>query len=317
MGPQPDYYGVLGVAESATQDEIKKVYRQLAKKYHPDSRGGDKAAEERFKQISEAYSVLSDPQKRREYDLSRRGGFMGGGNSGFGGGPGSYQVHFGDDSFENIQDVFSNLFGGFNGRGRQAPFNQGAGGGFNDLFNQGQTPPPGQSSRGADMESVITIPFELGVNGGETIVKTGSGKKVKIKIPPGTETGKKIRIRGQGAPGANRTAPGDLYITIRVSNHMEFERRGQDIHSNVYINVAEAILGAEIQVKTISGKMVKLKIPAGTSSAKFFRLPGMGVQLDGKKGDHYVRVEIDVPQNLTMNQKREFRNWARKLGLID
>lgn len=309
MNPQVNYYEVLGVREDASAEEIKKAYRRLAKEYHPDSRGGDKKAEEHFKRISEAYSILSDPQKRQQYDLMRRGGFSG--FEGFdyrGRGTGSYRVNFGDN-ISDFGDLFSNLFGGMGAGERQGEslFNS-----FEEMFRQRRP----SRARGADMESTITVPFDMAINGGETIIKTGGDRRVKIKIPAGIEDGKKIRIRGHGAPSRAGGEPGDLYLTIRVAAHPEFERQGNDIHSHVYINMAEAVLGAEVNVKTVSGKEVKLKIPPGTSSAKIFRLPGMGVRSENGVGDHFVRVEIDVPTDLSMSQKREFREWARKVGLI-
>lgn len=306
MNSQANYYEVLGVREDASAEEIKKAYRRLAKEYHPDSRGGDKKAEEHFKKISEAYSVLGDPQKRQQYDLMRRSGFSGFEGFDFRGpGSGSYRVNFGDNS-NDIGDIFSNLFGG-GGRQGESLFNN-----FEEIFRQKKP----SRARGADMETTITVPFEMAINGGETIIKTGGDRRVKIKIPAGIEDGKKIRIRGQGAPSKSGAEPGDLYLTIKVAAHPEFERRGNDIHSYLYINMAEAVLGAEVNVKTVSGKEVKLKIPAGTSSAKIFRLPGMGVKAETGVGDHFVRVEIDVPADLSMSQKREFREWARKVGLI-
>ena len=265
MSAPVDYYKILGVSESASQDEIKRAYRQLAKEYHPDSRGGDKAAEEQFKKISEAYSVLSDSQKRSQYDMMRRGGFTSD-SFNFGGNPGSYRVQFGEGLADDLQGIFSNLFGGVNGgrKTSQNPF--GGGMNFDDLFGQRQT----QSSRGSDMESTITVPFEMAINGGETVINTGSGKKVKIKIPAGVEDGKKIRVRGQGGPSGYGGEPGDLYLIIRIAAHPDFERKANDIHSRIYINIAEAVLGTEIFAGTVSGKRVKLKIPPGTSSGKLF-----------------------------------------------
>ncbi len=309
MSAQRDYYKVLGVSVTASQDEIKQAYRRLAKQHHPDSQGGNKAAEEKFKMISEAYSVLGDAEKRQKYDMMHRHGFSGdgfnfGGNSRRGE-PG--QNPFGGGFSGNLHDIFSNLFGD---SPEDNPF---SGGGFDDRFTRTQRQ---KVARGADMESTITVPFEMAVNGGETVIKTGSGKRIKIKIPEGAEDGKKIRLRGQGAPSPNSGEPGDLYLTIKVAAHAEFERRGFDIYSNVYINIAEAVLGTEVFANTVSGKKVKLKIPPGTSSGKVFRLPNMGIKAEGKEGNHYVRIEIDVPPNLSMGQKREFKFWAKKLGLI-
>ncbi len=310
MRPDVDYYKILGVDENATQEEIKKAYRKLAKQYHPDSKGGDKKAEEKFKEISEAYSVLSDEKKRNQYDMMRHGGFSSGSYNFGGGSPGSYEVHFGNEGiFENLHDIFGNLFGGFNGqRGSQRRSSP-----FEEVFSQQQR---SHASRGSDMQTSITIPFDLAARGGETIIQTGTNKKVKIKIPVGIEDGKKIRVRGQGAPSTTGGAPGDLYVTIHVAPHPEFERKGLDIYTTARINIAEAILGTEKQVQTVTGKRIKLKIPPGTGSGKVFRLPGMGIKSASGTGDHYVRVEVDVPTNLSMTQRREFKNWAKKVGLI-
>lgn len=309
-----DYYKVLGISESASQDEIKKAYRKLAKENHPDSRGGDKAAEEKFKQISEAYSVLGDSQKRSQYDMMRRGGFSGEGFGFPGGNSGSYSVQFGEGLADNLQDIFSNLFGGgFNGGGQtsQNPF--GGRPNFNDFA--GSRDHPRNTRRGTDMESTITVPFEMAVNGGETVINTGTGKKVKIKIPSGVEDGKKIRIRGQGGPSKSGGPNGDLYLIIKVAAHPDFERKGNDIHSRIYINIAEAVLGTEVYAGTVSGKRAKLKIPPGTSSGKLFRLPGLGVP-GSSSGDHYVRIEIQSPEELSIAQKRDFKSWAKKAGLL-
>jgi len=312
MNPQADYYHVLGVREDASQDDIKKAYRRLAKEYHPDSRGGDKTAEEQFKKISEAYRILSDREKRQQYDVLRRSGFIGSDRFDFqGSNPGSYRVEF-EEGFGNVSDIFDNLFSGFEKSGGRGEEFFGSGMNIEDIFRQKSNP----HFRATDMESTITIPFEMAINGGETIIKTGSGSKVKIKIPPGTDDDKKIRLRGHGGVAPESGQAGDLYLTIKVTPHPEFERRGQDIHSKIYINLAEAVLGAEVQVRTVNGKMAKLKIPGGTSSAKVFLLPGMGVKTASGQGDHYVRIEIDVPANLSLAQKREFKAWARKIGLV-
>lgn len=315
MNPQVDYYEILGVPEDASLEDIKKAYRRLAKEYHPDSRGGDKAAEEQFKKISAAYSILSDKQKRHQYDVIRRNNsFLGSDGFNFqGSNPGSYRVEFGE-GMGDIGDIFSNLFGGGLGQG-SSPGEGFFGGKMNmeDMFRSKNSAP----QRGVDMESTITVPFEMAINGGETIIKTGSGRRVKIKIPAATEDGKKIRLRGHGAPSPNGREAGDLYLTIKVTGHPEFERRGDDIHSSIYINVAEAILGTEVEVKTINGKQAKLKVPPGTSSAKIFRLPGLGVKNALGYGDHFVRIEIDIPSGISISQKREFKAWARKLGLIN
>ncbi|NIV03979.1 DnaJ domain-containing protein, partial [Candidatus Saccharibacteria bacterium] len=221
MNPNVNYYDILGVTERAEQEEIKTAYRRLAKEYHPDSKGGNKAAEEKFKQISEAYGILGNEKKRREYDILRRGGFGGPGGSNFrGSGPGSYNVNFGEGLFDNINDIFNNLFGSeFGGRkgSRGSPF--GSTTGNEDLFSQKRH---SRERRGSDSESTIKIPFELAINGGDTIIRTRANRKIKIKIPPGTEDGTRIRLRGHGNSSPNGGDNGDLYLTIKIKSHEEF-----------------------------------------------------------------------------------------------
>ncbi|RMG66854.1 MAG: J domain-containing protein [Calditrichaeota bacterium] len=315
MDPRKDYCKILGVSETASQDEIKRAYRELAKKYHPDAVGGDKAKEERFKEISEAYSVLSDPAKRKEYDTMRRNPFAGQqGGYDFQGAPGGFRVHFESADLGDLSD----LFGDFVGRGSRTGESFSRFFDLGDLFgNARQKTRTRRATTGADVEAQITIPFELAVNGGETVISTGTGKRIKIKIPPGTEDGKRIRIRGQGQPSPNGGPAGDLFVVIRVAPHPEFERKGKDIYSTLHINLAEAVLGTEKTVQTVGGKRVKLKIPPGTSSGKLFRLPGLGVPAENGAGDHYVRVLVDVPEHLTPGQRKEFKEWAKKVGLIN
>ncbi len=213
MSAQIDYYKILGVSEDASEEEIKQAYRRLAKEFHPDSQGGDKAAEEQFKKISEAYNVLSNKEKRAQYDMLRRGGFSGGNFPG-----GDYQVHFGEGLGDNLHTIFSNLFGGFNGPegGRESTYSSNP---FEDILGGGRRT---RSGKGQDMEASITIPFDLAVNGGETIVTTGSGKRVKIKIQPGLEDGTKMRLRGHGGASPHGGPAGDLYVVVKVAPHPEF-----------------------------------------------------------------------------------------------
>ena len=313
MDPKKDYYKILGVSENATDEEIKKAYRRLALKYHPDRRGGDKEAEERFKEISEAYSVLSDPQKRKEYDMMRKNPFAtGAGDSFFGGfssGPGGFRINFNgsESGFGGLDDLLDSFFGFSR---KRSGFDQNV---YEDIFTRSQ---PRQTFRGADVQAEITIPFELAAQGGETMIKTTTGKKIKIKIAPGTEDGKRIKIPGQGAPGPNGGPAGDLYVTLRVAPHPRFERKGLDIYTSETINLAQAVLGTELQITTVDGKKVRLKIPPGTNSGKQFRLKGMGIKTPQGKGDHFVKIEIAVPKNLSQKLKEEFKEWARKAGLL-
>jgi DnaJ-class molecular chaperone len=305
-----DYYKILGVNESASQAEIKSAYRKLAKEYHPDKHKGDKNAEERFKEISDAYSVLRDEKSRKEYDAVRNSPFAGQGGFNFQGGqPGGF--HFeSSGGFEDISNIFGNLFGGTR-RGRSFFDSQTN---FDDFTynNRGHAP-----TQGRDIEAEITVGFEIAANGGETILSTGKGKKVKIKIPPGIENGKRIKIKGQGENPGGDILPGDLYVKVNVASHPEFERKGNDIYSTTKINVAEALLGTEIYVKTIKGKKAKLKIPPGTNSGRTFRLSGMGITSKSGKGDHNVRIMIVVPEKLSAGQMKKFKEWATDVGLVD
>lgn len=305
MDPRKDYYKVLGVSENASQDEIKKAYRKLAKEYHPDKHAGDKNAEERFKDISDAYSILGNAEKRKKYDMFRKNPWASQGGHGFqGAGPGGFHFEFGGS---NLDDIFNNLFGG--GGQKRSGFS----GSFEDLFGGGRN---SRSYKGRDVEAKITIGFDLAATGGETVIQTTNGKKVKIKIPAGIENGKKIRIYGQGESTPAGGESGDLYVQINIAPHPEFERKGNNIYKNMRINIAEALLGKEIFVTNIHGKRVKIKIPSGTSSGKIFKLKGMGIQSKSGNGDFLVKIEIEVPDNLNQKQLNEFKEWAHKSGLV-
>jgi DnaJ-class molecular chaperone len=307
VDPRKDYYKVLGVSENATQDEIKKAYRKLAKEFHPDKHAGDKNAEDRFKDISDAYSILGNAEKRKKYDMFRKNPWagQGRGQNFQEGGPGGFQFEFGGSGFDNFSDIFGNLFGGGNRR-------RGGSTGFEDLFGGART----RTYKGRDLESRLTIGFDLAATGGETVIQTTSGKKVKIKIPAGIENGKKIRLKGHGEPAPAGGEAGDLYVIINVAPHPNFERKRNDIYSTIKINMAEALLGTEIFVTNIHGKQVKLRIPPGTSGGKTFKLKGMGIDSKSGKGDFLVKIEIEVPDNLSQKQLKEFKEWAQKSGLV-
>jgi DnaJ-class molecular chaperone len=280
---EKDYYEILGVKKTATEAEIKKAYRNLAKKYHPDKNKGNKEAENKFKEISEAYAVLSDKEKREQYDRLGREAFSfgaGGQNpfAGFdfgqfrtraSGGGGRRRSTGGAGGFT---DIFSDLFGG-------------AAGGFEQM-------PMG----GADINAELAIDFRDAVLG-TTMDLTVNGNHIKVKIPEGVADGQTIRIRGKGGPGSGGP-PGDLNVLVHVKPHPFFERRGDDIHINLPITVGEAIRGAEIEVPTIHGP-VRAKIPAGTQGGQTFRLSGKGVKKKGGgHGDQYYRVEIVLPKSV-------------------
>jgi molecular chaperone DnaJ len=272
---EKDYYELLGVKKSATEAEIKKAYRDLAKKFHPDKNKGNKDAENRFKEISEAYAVLSDSEKRAQYDrlgreafgpgganpfagfdFSQFGGFGGGGGAGRGrrtaGGRRSQTVDF--------TDIFGDLFGG-----------GGGGGGFD--------PEPAQE---ATVE--VTIDFRDAING-TTITLNVNGEPMKVKIPEGIGDGQKVRARRGNIPVA---------ITVRVRSHPFFDRRGDDIHIDLPITIGEAMRGAEVEVPTIHGPS-RIRIPAGTQGGRTMRLTGKGVKKKSSAGDLYVKIQIVIP----------------------
>jgi len=324
-----DYYKILGVSENATEDEIRKAYRRLAKEYHPDSRPGDKAAEERFKEIAEAYEVLSDPQKRAQYDQMRKfGSFAGGPGFEFGdfdlgdlggikfewGSPGggfSFRG-FGDLSGD-IQDILERFFGRGSGpwSGRRSGRSQ-AGSSFRRTYSRVEP------ERGSDIQAELEVPFEVAVNGGKqtfTLNLNGVRRTLAVTIPPGIDDGEKIRLRGQGAPGPAGAPPGDLILTIRVAKHPFFEKKGADVYCEVPINVVQAILGTKIKVRTIAGQKVLLTIPPGTQSGQLFRLKGLGAPAKSGRGDQYVRIRVEIPKHITERQRQLLEEFAKEGNL--
>lgn len=268
-----DYYRILGVPRSASQDDIKKAYRRLARKYHPDV-SSQSDAETRFKEINEAHEVLGDPERRSAYDRLganwRAGqefrpppGWAGRG----GGAPGG-----GGQGFDGFSDFFDSLFGGrAGGRRRGAGFQM----------------------RGADRTGVAEITLDQALQGTEVTVNGGSGGSRRVRIPPGAHTGTRLRVRGQGEPGAGAGPPGDLLLEIRVRPDQRYRLEGRDLHRDLPITPWEAALGATIDAPTPQG-MVRLRIPPGTQSGKVMRLKGRG--LPGKTpGDLYLRLMIEVP----------------------
>jgi len=301
-----DYYKILGVSESASAEEIKLAYRELAKKYHPDARANDKAAEEQFKHISEAYSVLKDAKKRQQYDQMRRYGAFGPGYS-------SGQ-HI---NFEDISSIF-----GRKSASRDFSFDT-FGDVFGQFFNDGES--GSYRNRGQDLEAEVTIPFELAITGGKYSFTLNPKEasafnrvrehKISVTLPAGIEDGKKICLKNQGEPGYNKGEPGDLILTVHIQTHPVFERQGVDIYCKTNINVIQAILGSKIKVNTIRGGKVELKIPAGTQNGKLFKLNGLGVTIHGKTGDQYVKVNITIPDHLDEKSKNSLIRFAREAGL--
>ena len=277
-----DYYDILGVKKTATEDEIKKAYRSLAKKFHPDKNKGNKDAENKFKEISEAYAVLSDKDKRSQYDRLGREAF-----SGFGGGGGGANPFAGFDFSQ-----FTEQFGGGT-RGRRAGGGaRRSSGGFTDIFSDlfgGGGGDAGFEAPEPELEAELTIDFRDAVLGA-TMDLTVGNDRIKVKIPEGVAEGQRIRVQRRGQPA--------IQILVHVRPHPFFERRGDDISIELPITVAEAIRGGEVEVPTISG-IVRARIPPGTQGGQTFRIKGKGVKKKGKDaghGDHYYKVQVAVPR---------------------
>jgi len=376
MAQTKDFYATLGVGSSASQDEIKKAFRKLAKKNHPDANANDPKAAERFKEISEANNVLSDPAKRKQYDEMRRlGAFDGGGFGGFGGGArssrgagargGAQSINFEDfdiGGLGGLGDLFSSMFGG--GETRQSSRSRGPEKGqtveatldipFRTAARGGKVPielevseecPTCHGSGAAPGAQLTTCPecngrgvVSFGQGGfavnrpcpvclGKGQVPTepcptcrGSGevrarRKVLVNVPPGVDTGSKIRLKGQGGKGNANGPPGDLVITFNVLPDKFYKRDGLDVIATVPLNIAQATLGTKISVRTLDGKKVAIKIPPGTPSGKRFRVRGQGIQKGEKKGDLIVEVSIQVPEKLSEEQERMMKEFAESGGM--
>jgi len=303
-----DYYKTLGVDKNASQDEIKKAYRKLAMKYHPDRNEGNKNAEEKFKQITEANEVLSDPEKRKKYDTlgsnwkqyqSQGQGFedfyshFGDGGIGSSGTQYSYSGNL-DDLFGNISgfsDFFESFFGRSGSFGRQ----------------QGR-----KSRKGQDFEATLYIPLIEAYNGTTKEISVG-GKRVRVKISPGTKDGKKLRLKALGNEGMNGGEKGDLYLTIKIEKDPYFELDDNNLYYDLYIDLYTAVLGGKKQVITLGGKTVNITIPEATNSGRVLRLKGLGFPtFENSKvyGDLLVRIKVDLPQNLTKEEKELFKKLA-------
>ena len=375
MAQNKDFYAVLGVSASATQDEIKKQYRKLAARYHPDKNPNDAKAADRFKEISEAYQVLGDADRRKQYDQMRSlgafGGFGGarpgarpgtGASGGFPGSGGSFRFEdFDIGGLGGLGDIFSSMFGGSTG-----------------TRTRGRGP-----ERGQDVEMQLDVPFRVAARGGKMPVELevneecptckGSGaapgaklqtcpecsgrgtisfgqggfavqrpcpmclgrgqvpsercptcggvgevrtrKKVLITVPPGTDSGSRIRLKEQGGRGQHNGPTGDLVITFQVEPDRFFRREGLDVIAPVPINIAQATLGSRISVRTLDGKRVAIRIPPGTSNGKRFRVRGQGIEKEGRRGDLIVQVDVQVPEKLTEDQERAMKEFAEASGL--
>jgi len=365
--PEKDYYAILGVSRDASEEEIKRAFRRLAKKYHPDRNKGNKEAERRFKEINEAHSILTDKEKRAQYDrfgTVRDKGFTGA--------------------------TFWEQFGARGGRPRAERFSWSDLGDLGEIFSQffrrespfGSRARRGGPVRGDDLHATVEVPFDLAVNGGRMMTTVagvfpcracgGSGarpgtraqpcpecngtgtvqdlqgafafsrpcprcygrgeiitapcarcngtgqedgvRRYNVRIPKGVRDGQRIRLAGQGQPGRDGGPPGDLIVEVRVAPHPQFRREGNDVHSDVYVDMVQAALGTSVEVETVRGR-VKLTIPAGTQPGARLRLRGRGITgADGRTGDHYVQVRVRVPRNLTERQRELLRQFADSAG---
>lgn len=347
MAAKQDYYELLGVAKNADATAIKKAYRKLAKKYHPDTNAGDPAAEQKFKDVTEAYTILSDPEKRKLYDQFGHAAFDGsmpeGGAyqySGAGDGQnGGYQeFHFnGEDMGDMFGDIFGDMFHGrSNGGGRSYSFHSDGNGGFHQYYSNGSGAGGfgqdghfgdfgssggfGRSQfrqKGSDIHADVTVSFDDAAFGCEKMIhlQDGNGQvqSLKVNIPAGIDTGKTVRLKGKGNPGFNGGEAGDLLLKVTVGDRAGFERKGMDVYTNITIPFTTAVLGGEAVVPTLTGNVV-CNIRPGTQSGSKIRLRGKGiVSMKDKNihGDEYAVVQIQVPKNLNETAKEKLREFAK------
>ncbi|WIE65337.1 DnaJ C-terminal domain-containing protein [Curtobacterium sp. MCLR17_036] len=308
-----DFYKVLGVSKDASEAELKKTYRKLARQFHPDSNPGDAAAENRFKEISEAYSVLSDKEQRAEYDQVRA---MGSGARFTAGGPGQ------GGGFE---DVFGGMFGQQGGGGQRVRFGQGGGSGFEDIlggmfgggggFGQpsGGFRGFGGPTKGRDVTASTTLDFATAIAGDTVKLSQGNGRPVNVRIPAGVADGQKIRLPGRGEPSPDGGESGDLVVQVSVRKHPVFEREGLNLRVDVPVTFTEAALGATIEVPTLGGSPVRLKVAPGTPSGRVLRVKGRGVTTKNGTGDLLATVQVAVPSHLSDKQREAVEALAAAL----
>lgn len=313
MTSKRDYYAILGVAKSADTGTIKKAYRKLAKKYHPDTNAGNADASQKFEEVSEAYAVLSDPEKKKMYDEFGHTAFEAGAGSGSaysknpyggdfynrrntyaGGSNGWREYHFED---ENIDDLFGDLFGGqFSGR---------------------------HIVKGEDLRAEISVSFDEAVHGCDKTITfqdpkvSGTSRSLRVHIPAGIDTGQTIRLRGKGMPGAGEGEPGDLLLKVKAETKPGYERKGLDVYTTVNVPYTTAVFGGEVRVHTLYGD-VSCRIREGTQSGSKVRLRGKGIvsmKNSAVYGDQYVTVQIQVPKNLTPEARKKLKEYEQACGL--
>jgi DnaJ-class molecular chaperone len=307
-----DYYATLGVSRTASPEEIQKAYRNLARKYHPDMNPDDATAKKKFQEVQSAFEVLSDADKRERYDQFGSD-FE---SVGAGGGPGAwrYTTSSGPQTYPFDVNDLNDLFGG-GGAGVESS------GGFADLFKQfsrgrGAHRAQRAAVRGNDLRHELTIPFATAVLGGEAALtvqrQTGQLETIRVKIPVGIDDGKKIRLRGQGEPGSGNAPPGDILLTIRVSPHPYFRRSGNRLDVRVPVTLAEAALGAAIDVPTPQGT-IRLKVPPNSSSGKRLRIKGHGVRpANQPAGDLFAEIQIVLPEHLTDEERKQLADISNR-----
>ena len=342
-----DYYEVLGIDKTADQATIKKAFRKLAKKYHPDSNVGNAAAAEKFKEVNEAYDILSDPEKKKLYDQFGHAAFDGtgaagagfnGANGGFGtdgsftggfggfsgtgsfhgfGGSGTHTYHFeGGDGDDIFGDIFGNMFGGGKKSRFTGGFHQG-GSGFSGFHGySGGFGADGGSEKGSDAQAEINISFDDAAFGADRVITlsgtNGSRQNLQVHIPAGIGDGQSIRLKGKGNPGMGGGEAGDLLLKVHVGTRPGYERKGMDVYTSIEVPFTTAVLGGEVIVPTLYGN-VSCKIKEGTRCCSKIRLAGRGIvsMKDPKtKGDQYVTIQITVPQNLTEEAKRKLKEFT-------
>lgn len=312
-----DYYQTLGVAKGATQEEIKKAYRKLALQYHPDKNAGNKEAEEKFKKISEAYAVLSDKEKRKQYDTY--------GSTGF------HQRYSQEDIFKDfdLNDILRQFgFGGASFRSTGGGFRTAqGGGGFESFFSNtgfGNSGMGGgcagsgcrpQPMKGEDLTYEITITLDDVLHGTEKTINLRQNSKnnnISVKIPKGIEAGKRLRLTGKGSPSTTGGQAGDLYLKVNITPHPVFTRDGDDLLMEKRIPFSEACLGTKIEVETLDGKTFNVKVPAGVQQESKLRLKGHGLPSGpiGSRGDVYVKIAVQIPKKLTKEQKKAVKALA-------
>jgi molecular chaperone DnaJ len=307
-----DFYKILGVAKDASDADIKKAYRKLARQYHPDTNSGDAVSEKKFKDISEAYSVLSDPEERQQYDAIRA---MGGGAR--------FAPHgAGSSANGGFEDLFGGLFTG--GGGRHSGGFSTAGGippEFADLFGGGFGGAGGPAGyqrapqKGADRTATTSISFAGSIRGTTIGLREPDGEVIDVRIPPGIRDGQKVRVRGKGQYGP--AGNGDLMVTVNVKPHDFYTRDGDNLRIHVPVTFPEAALGADIEVPTIDGDNVRVRVPAGTPSGRTLRVKGRGVKTSKGTGDLLVTIDVAVPKNLNKDAEAAVKAFAEATNGAD